>query len=155
MTTYLLAALFGWWYLRFGGDTAVNILLKGNRATIYSTATSVFGSLLGFVITATSIVLAVSDSDRLQVVRDSAQYPMLWRVFTATIHALSAATLASFAALIFDRDECPIRSVFLVALVCFVLSCTRMARAIWAFKNVLLLITMRLDVPEARGRNQR
>lgn len=137
----IIAALFAWWYLRLCGDTTVNALLKGYRPSIYGTAASVLGSLLGFIITAASIVFAVSGSDRLSVVRDSAQYPTLWRVFSAAIHALGLATAVSFVALIFDRDEKPLSWLLILAVFCAALACLRIARVIWALENVIWLIT--------------
>ena len=137
----IVAALFAWWYWRYGGGPTLNGLLKGSRQPVYGTAASIFGSLLGFIITAASIVFAVSGSDRLSVIRDSAQYPTLWRVFSMTIRALALATATSFAALLFDRDDNPAPMLMVLVVYSAALACLRISRAIWALENVISLIT--------------
>lgn len=62
-----LTGVFAWWYLRVDGTATVNALLKDYRQAIYGTAASILGSLLGFIITAASIVFAVSGSERLRL----------------------------------------------------------------------------------------
>jgi hypothetical protein len=136
-----IAALFGWWYIRQSGDLTINALLKGYRQSIYGTAASILGSLLGFIITAASIVFAVSGSDRLSVIRDSAQYPTLWLVFSSTIRALALGTAVSFVALIFDRDDKPASWLLILTVYTVALAVLRIARAIWALENVIWLIT--------------
>jgi len=52
-----VAVEFAVWLLQYGGSVVVECPLRENRATLYGTTASIFGSLLGFAITATSIVL--------------------------------------------------------------------------------------------------
>jgi len=68
----LLTIGFAVWYWRFGGASATSALLTGNLAALYGTTASITGSLLGFVITSTAIVIGFSASDRLAVVRATA-----------------------------------------------------------------------------------
>jgi hypothetical protein len=103
----LLTGGFYIWFERYGGAASIETVLKGNRATLYGTAASIFGSLLGFAITATSIVLGFSSSDRLAVLRGSAHYPTLWKTFSATIRALALATVIALVCLVWDRDNQP------------------------------------------------
>ena len=58
------------WARWFGGAPIVLNLLKGNRSAIYSALASIFGSLLGFVITAASIVITAVGSDRMALLRN-------------------------------------------------------------------------------------
>src|SRR6185312_3132354 len=99
----VVTVAFAVWFWSFGGLTTVDAMLRSNRATLYGTMASIFGSLLGFVITATSIVLGFSGSESLSVVRESSHYPVLWRTFGATIWALAAATLVALFCLLGDR----------------------------------------------------
>jgi hypothetical protein len=137
----VLTGIFSWWYLGDDGATSVNLVLKASRQAIYGTAASVLGSLLGFIITAASIVFAVSGSDRLKVIRDSKQYPALWAVFGATIRACGLATIAAFVALVFDRDERPVSWLLILVVFSVLLAILRIARAVWALENVITLIT--------------
>lgn len=107
---------------------------------MYGTRASIFGSLLGFTITAASIVLGFSSSPRLRIIRESRHYTTLWKVFGATIRALGLATVLSLVALIFDRDDAPAHTVFYLALFGFFLSCLRIARAVWVLENIISLM---------------
>lgn len=138
----VLAVCFVLWYVLFEGESFLACFLHGNRAAIYGTAASIFGSLLGFVITATSIVLGFSTSERLNVVRESKQFGTLWRVFSNTIWALGLATASTFIALIFDRDTHPIPALLFLSFFAIVLSFFRLSRAVWVLENVIALITM-------------
>lgn len=88
------------WMERFGGWQPVNSLLLGNRGAIYGALASIFGSLLGFIITAVSIALGFSASEKLTIVRDSRYYPHLWGVFMSATRWLALATVASVVALV-------------------------------------------------------
>lgn len=129
------------WYVDFGGQAYLDSFLKGNRPAIYGTAASIFGSLLGFVITATSIVLGFSASERLRVVRDSKQYTTLWKVFSSTIRALGLATITAFLALVFDRDSHQVSWLLYATFFGAILSFFRLLRTIWVLENVISLIT--------------
>jgi hypothetical protein len=137
----LLTACFAVWFWRFGGLEAASALLKGNRATLYGTIASIFGSLLGFVITATSIVLGFSASDRLAVVRESAQYPLLWKTFSATIHALAFATVVALLCLLVDRDSTPVPWLVVLLVLVIMVALLRVARTIWVLEKIIMLVT--------------
>ncbi|MDD2468056.1 MAG: hypothetical protein PHI97_29105 [Desulfobulbus sp.] len=138
----VLTVLFVVWYLLLGGETTLCSFLEGNRSSIYGTAASIFGSLLGFSITATSIVLGFSTSDRLKILRDSKQFKTLWMVFSSSIWALSLATTTSFLALIFDRDSHHVFFLLVAAFFGAILSLLRLARTIWVLENIITIITM-------------
>jgi hypothetical protein len=142
LLTILVTIIFIIWYEWFRGEAFLCSFLCGNRAAIYGTAASIFGSLLGFAITASSIVLGFSASDRLRVIRESKQYNTLWQVFSSTIRALALATISSFISLIFDRDTHPVPLLLFFALFGAVLAFFRVWRTIWVLENVIALITM-------------
>lgn len=132
---------FGIWYFGFNGAAATNAILKDNRATLYGTMASIFGSLLGFAITATSIVLGFSGSERLGVVRASAQYPMLWKTFSATIRALALGTIVALLCLLVDRNSDPVRWLIVPLIFSVLLSVFRVARTIWVLEHIISLLT--------------
>ena len=131
-----LAIGFAVWYLAFGGAAAADKILHNNRPALYGTTASIFGSLLGFVITATSIVLGFSTSDHLAVVRDSSEYPKLWKTFSATIRALGLSTIVALACLLFDRDASPNRWSAPVLTFVVLLSRLRISRTVWVLVSV-------------------
>ena len=124
-----------------GGAVCLESFLKSNRAPIYGTLATIFGTLLGFIITAASIVLGFSGSGRMQVVRQSRHYPMLWKVFFSATRALGLATLVALVALIFDRDSNPISWLMFALFFCSMLVFFRVARAIWVLENVIKVVS--------------
>lgn len=137
----LLTIAFCIWYWPLDGAAAAKVALNGNRAALYGTTASICGSLLGFAITATSIVIGFSASDRLAVVRESAQYPMLWKTFSATIRALALATVVALLCLLLDRDTAPFPVLVVPIVFVVLLSLFRLARTIWALEHIIALVT--------------
>src|SRR4051812_5410750 len=78
----VLAAAAAVLYYQGTAAPLVDSLLRGNRPIVYGTLASINGSLLGFSIAVTSIVLGFSSSDRLAVLRESPHYPTLWRTLS-------------------------------------------------------------------------
>ncbi len=136
----MVAAAFVGWAECLGGVTKIDLILVENRGSLYGTLASIFGSLLGFTITAASIVLGFSSSPRLRIIRESEHYSMLWKVFGATIRALGFATVLSLVGLVFDRDANPSHWVLYLVGFAFLLACMRIARAVWVLDNIIGLI---------------
>src|SRR5207249_620650 len=90
----------------WGRDAFVEAL-KGSRQQLYSTIASVAGSLLGFILTAVSIVLVLSPSPRFRILRESGQLERAYRVYFQAILWLAASTVLSFVALLLDTDRSP------------------------------------------------
>ncbi|HMQ17002.1 MAG TPA: hypothetical protein PKC49_13615, partial [Phycisphaerae bacterium] len=107
ITALVLFAAFVVWAEYYNGYADIADILKDRRSAIYGTLAAIFGSLLGFAITAESIVLGLSGHERLDIVRKSKHYPTLWRVFTATIRALAFAAVAPLFSLFPHRGEPP------------------------------------------------
>lgn len=133
-----LSAGFAWWVYGGGGLEVVRDVLDGNRAAVYGTLASIFGSLLGFVIAAIAIVLGYADSGRLTFLRDSKTIGQLWRVFSSNIWWLAGATLTSFLALIFDRERSPAEGSFIVIGFFVLLMATgTVARSVWTLELLI------------------
>jgi len=115
-----------------------------NRSGLYGVLTSLWGALLGFTITAVSIVLVFSQDPRLKLVRESAHYPTLWQVFMSAIRILGLATAAGLLALLFDRDPpggSP-RIVFFYVVVFFsTLAILRLWRCVWVLDRVVRIVS--------------
>lgn len=100
----LAAWLAGPCGLRDAADSVIN----GNRSNIYNAVASIEGALLGFVITATAILLTIDTPDsRLNPFRGSVAHSQLWDTFIHGMWALGLATAATLGALVFDTDEQP------------------------------------------------
>ena len=111
------------------------------RLSIYGTMASLFGSLLGFNITAVSIVLGYSASDKLAVVRQSERYKDLWDVFKSAIRVLGVATVVSLVSLFIDKEVAPNLFVLYFTAFISVLSLFRVARCIWVLEKIIFLVT--------------
>ena len=122
--------------------------LGGNRSQIYATLASMYGSLLGFSITVTSIILSLSPVPRLTILRQSKSFPVLGATLNATIRVLAVATLVSLGCLLFDRENAP-SAIWVVALVSVVcLSIAYLWRTLWILENIVKLVT-RKDLKSA------
>ncbi len=104
---------------------------------------SIYGSLLGFVITALSIIIGYSTNEKFEFLRKSKHYPTLWEVLISTIRALSAATVIMVISLVFDRDSSPQYLIFCVCVFTILLSLFRLRSCIWVLENVILIIIKR------------
>lgn len=115
--------------------------MSDRRGLVYGTVAAIFGSLLGFAIAAQSIVLGLSGSEQLHIVRKSKHYSTLWRVFRWTIRTLGLATVAALNALIFDRDKDPCTTWFYVCTFFALLATAHLARTIWVLEQVVKIVS--------------
>jgi hypothetical protein len=112
------------------------------RREIHGTCVALFGALLGFAITGQAMMLTLTqDHPRLARLRQSTQYPVLWQIFTQAIVGLAVATLASFLALVFDRQEFEASWLLVPAVGAGLFALLRLARLIWALSAVVQIVT--------------
>jgi MFS family permease len=113
-------------------------VLDKNRGAVYGTLASVFGALLGFVITTLSIVAGFAS--RLVPMRKSPYYDQLWRVFTSATWSLGIATIIAAAALLLDRDAHQLRWVVYVVMWWSLMGVDRVFRCVWVLEKVVLFV---------------
>ena len=123
------------------GKLALDQMMAGNQTNIYENLAAVFGTLLGFVITATSIVLGYVDNENLEFIRKSAHYGDLWKVYKSAMRSLAFATAAGLSGILFDniaeiKYYLIYLNVFTVSLATF-----RLGRSIWILENIITLVT--------------
>lgn len=128
---------------RYCISAEVSALLLGNRAAFYGTLASIAGSLLGFVITAVSILLAFDSAPSLKLLRDSEHYGMLWSTYKSGIRAMAVATVVSVAALVLDRDDSPSRASLYLVVAAVSFAVVRLARCLWILEKVIDIVTRR------------
>lgn len=131
------------WTLCFDGSTGLSNLFMGIRTSVYRTTMGVSASLLGFSLTVTTVVLGLSSSERLAVLRNSTHFPTVWRSFFRAIHALGWLLIISMLALILDRDERPVVVLEIAFLGLCVLAGVRLCRSLWILRRMVEVSTMR------------
>lgn len=135
-----LSIFFAIWVTWFGGSTIVDKTLSGNRSAVYGALASILGSLLGFVITALSIIIGYATNEKLEFLRKSKHYTTLWNVLISTIKALSIATAMMIIGLVFDRDNSPQHFILFVSVFTLLLSLFRLKRCMWVLENVIFIV---------------
>ncbi len=130
------------WVFRFNGSVVVDGILHGNRSAIYGALSAIFGSLLGFVITALSIIVGYSTSERFDFLRKSKHYHTLWDILINTIRVLSVSTIVMVISLIFDRDSSPQYLIFCGSVFVATLSLFQLWNCLWVLERVIRIITV-------------
>lgn len=141
MLAVLLAAVFVYWSERAGGYSKVNSVLLTNRGAVYGALASVFGSLLGFTITAFSILLGLASSPQLEVVREQPEYPILWRVYKSSVSVFAAATAVALVSLVLDRDTSTNKWTTYLMVFYSTLAAARIYRVMWVLSRVTDIVT--------------
>jgi hypothetical protein len=134
-------ALLVVWSARWGGHEVLLNLVKGNRAAIYGALASLFGAQLGFAITAMSIVLGFTTSQRLALLRSTSHYRDLWAVFTSAIRVLGVTTVSALIGLIFDREAVQRPYIFVACIGLSTLCVLRIVRCLWVLERIVELLT--------------
>ncbi len=137
----VLSLLFSVWSEFVNAGSFITTVFEGNRGALYAALVALFGSLLGFSITAISIVLGYANSDKLEIVRKSAHYSDLWNTFRSAIKVLAFATVTSLIGLILDRDTSPTNLILYLNIFASILSFFRIARCIWVLESIIAIVT--------------
>ncbi len=136
----VITALLMVWERWLGGRLILDHLVRGNRGQIYGTFASIFGSLLGFAITAMSVVLGFSSQSRFAVLRQSHYYKQLWDVFTSTIRYLGVVSVLWLSALFVDRDISPKPWILALSLGASLIGVFGLSRCVWVLERIVQVI---------------
>ena len=129
------------WFVLFGGIVWVDDFLTGVRTDLYRTTAAVAGTLLGFSIAVASLVLSFVPAERLSLLRESEQYPSLWKTFFQTTRLLGALTLTALVCLVVDKDESPLTWMIVPFCLFVSLSVARLMRVIWILEQIVMLVS--------------
>lgn len=134
----VVAAAFLVWAEFYGGRGIMFTLLKNNFGGLYSTMAVIFGSLLGFMITAASIVITSGQSERFKILKMTSSLGSLMSAFTSSIRVLAIATAAAILGIVWGESsgwEMP--AIFYVNAALLSLVIARLWRAICFFEAVI------------------
>ena len=134
-----VALLLAVWSERGGGGPWLWAGLDANRPVVYSTAASLAGAFLGFVLATLAIVSGLNSLPSFRRLRSSSQYPTLWAVFKLTLRVLAAIVGVSLVGLVADRDSAPLHWLFYLMTWLVLWGSTLTARTIWVLERVLAI----------------
>lgn len=109
---------------------------------LYAVIAPIAGSLLGFVITGISILLAFGDTGRLVYLKKSPHYKEVYRVYLSTIKYLGILTIVSITALIFNSTIFWRIPLFCIILWGVIISGLRLYRCFWVLHHIVKLAGM-------------
>jgi hypothetical protein len=142
-TAVVLATAFAFWLYVDDGGAATDRLLSGERTALYGALAAILGALLGFIITAFSIIIGFSQDGRFDVVFKSKHAPDLWAIFTSAIRAHAVATIAALVALVSDTETHHRHWPIVVLTGALALALLRLARVVWVIERMVALLAPR------------
>jgi hypothetical protein len=96
-------ALIWIFYIRFTwSHDEILSWISSNKKDIYSLVASIGATLLGFVITGVSIIIAFSESEKLKLLKKSTQFKTLYDIYFNTIGYLAITTVIPIIGLILN-----------------------------------------------------
>ncbi|MEN8494618.1 hypothetical protein ABFB50_06580 [Dehalococcoides sp. THU3] len=114
-------------------------LIKPSLQTIYSTIATIASSVLGFIITAITIILGLTQLPSLKIIRESKYYPMLYSVLFCTIKALGMTTLFSIIGLIINNNQALNQDIFYAIVIGSSISTIQIARSFWILEKIVYI----------------
>jgi hypothetical protein len=132
-----VSAGFFAWLQKFGGAATIDLWMQNNRAELYGTVAGILGTLLGFVITVVSIILALWSDAALQLLRESGHGKQLWAVMKSCMRWLAFATVMALILMIFDRDGAMKPKLLSIGVATLLVSSLRVARTVWILERII------------------
>ncbi len=111
---------------------------------LYTAIAAIAGSMLGFVLTGISILLAFSSSEKLAELKQARHYKEIYTVYISAIKYLAVTTIFGLLALILHNSKNPqwlILLVFYCNLWAVVISGLRIWRCVWVLKHIIRIVT--------------
>lgn len=108
-----------------------------NKANIYGLIATIGGTLLGFVITGASIIVAFSESEKLELLKKSKQYNTIFEIYFSTIRYLAIATIIAILGIIINSYSAIILYVLTWAII---ISVMRLYRCLWILEKIVKII---------------
>jgi hypothetical protein len=90
---------------RFYSDSLVTNIVNPVRKETYGAIATIFGALLGFVITAFSIVVSLGDSQVIKKLKKNGDYRRVPSAFILSTYIIGVATATSLLAIFLDADS--------------------------------------------------
>lgn len=111
--------------------------LVTNKNDVYSLLASVAGTLLGFIITGVSVILAFSESEKLRLLKKSRHYKTIFVVYFSTIKWLALTTAVS---IIWIFTDLFMLYSFYLLIFAIIITSLRMARCVWILEAIVEIV---------------
>ncbi len=111
-----------------------------NRSIMLATLATIFGALMGFIITAQSIFMSHWHSENLRYIREHKLSNNLISVFPDAIRDCAAATVVSVVSLLWNSNDNLCHGLTLLSLLLAVLASFSVARCFSTFKKTIELL---------------
>lgn len=111
--------------------------LVTNKNDVYSLLASVAGTLLGFIITGVSVILAFSESEKLRLLKKSRHYKTIFVVYFSTIKWLALTTAVSIMWIFTDLF---MLYSFYLLIFAIIITSLRMARCVWILEAIVEIV---------------
>ena len=108
-----------------------------NKNEVYSLIASIAGTLLGFIVTGVSVILAFSESEKLRLLKKSRHYKTIFIVYFSTIKWLALTTLIS---IIWIFTDVFMLYSFYLLIFAITIASLRMARCVWILEAIVEIV---------------
>lgn len=108
--------------------------ISANKREIYPLVATIAGTLLGFVITGVSIIIAFSGSEKLALLRKSPHFKTMFTIYFSTMKLLAITTIIAVSGIVVD-DKWAIR-IFYLMLWSVIISSFGIWRCFWVLENI-------------------
>lgn len=138
----ICAGIAAVYFFVFAGPSLADSAIFDNRETVYRTAATVGATLAGLTGTVVAIVFGLVRTERLQLLWESQQSEIVWKVFFGTIRCLGLFVIVSFVGLIVDHGCDPIVGMAVAFSYAALLSVFRLARSLWLLQRIVKIMAM-------------
>ena len=111
--------------------------ISANKKELYPLIASIVGTLLGFVITGVSIIIAFSESEKLKLLKQTNHFKTIYNVYFNTIRYLAITTLTPIIGLIVNDGAV---HIFYFLIWSIIISTFRIWRCVWVLENVIQIL---------------
>lgn len=121
----------------FNLHDVVTNLFTGVRTSFYATIAQIEGALLGFVIAGVSILLTMSESPAMIILRKSPYFRTIYDVFTNSAKFFALSTVISLFAMVWDKDDSLNITLMFLVIWCVIISIFRLSRCLWILDKII------------------
>jgi hypothetical protein len=114
--------------------------INSNKSGLYSLLASISGTLLGFIITGISVILAFSESQKLRRLKESTQYKTIFVVYFNTIKYLAFTTIVAILGFVVNNRSVDFYLLY-VLIWLLIISSLRIWRCLWILEELVTIMT--------------